>query len=550
MSVALRRALHVPLVAGWLLAIVAAPLVAQLSLLKARPADDTTRPRARTEETEGVDPDSPRAAVRDFERAARRGNWTEAARYVVVPAESASRAPELARRLAAVLDRHIEIRLDLLSPRAAGDTADGLSADREQIGRIPSAELGTQPVRLTRLEQPPPAHWVFAPRTIANIDGWYDELEDRWLRDRLPDWLFLAGPLQVQWWQWLAVLLFLPLVALLTFLLRPVLRAAVHALPITTERTAEVLVAVLGTPTLTVIAAFLLQQAAAPVLVTAAGRRVIGATVMALIIAALTWWVLRAVTVVVHLVPDADITTGRPGMRSALQLGGRVAKVLVVFAGIVAIFADFGYPVGTLLAGLGIGGIAVALGAQKTLEHFFGSVSIGIDQPLRVGDWVKIEEFEGEVEYIGLRSTRIRTLERTLISLPNGKLAEMRTENFAQRDRIRFFTLLGVEYTTPPAQLRAVRDALEAALRAHPGIWQDRVVVRIKEFAAYAINIEIMAWFVTSEVDDFRAAREAMLLRFLDLLAAHDVRLAYPTQTMQVIGTNPVATDAGAPPAP
>ena len=521
------------------LALTAPPVAAQLSLLKPKPATDTARARVRTEETEGVDPNSPRAAIRDFERAARRGNWDAAARFLAVPAESASRAPEFARRLAAVLDRHVEIRLDQLSPRAAGDTGDGLPPDREQVGRIPSAELGTQPVRLIRLESPPPAHWVFAPRTIANIDGWYDELEDRWLRDRLPDWFFLAGPLQVQWWQWLAVLLFLPLVGLLAFLMRPLLRAVVHALPITTEHGAEVLVAVLGTPTLTVIAALIFQLASSSVLVTVAGRRVIGSVVGALAIVAITWWSLRAVTVAVRLMPDAGIANGRPGMRSALQLGGRVTKVLIVFAGLVGAFANFGYPVGTLLAGLGIGGIAVALGAQKTLEHFFGSVSIGLDQPLRVGDWVKIEEFEGEVENIGLRSTRIRTLERTLISVPNGKLAEMRTENFAERDRIRLHAMLGVEYATSPDTLRTVRDALEQALRAHPGVWQERIVVRVREFAASAINIEVMAWFVTTEIDDFRAARESMLLRFLEILAAHQVRLAYPTQTMQVVGVPP-----------
>lgn len=520
-----------------MLATVALPAGAQLSLLKPKPTVDTTKPRARTEETEGVDPDSPRAAMREFERAARRGNWSAAARYLSVPPESASRAPELARRLSAVLDRHIELRLDQLSPRAAGDTADGLPPEREQIGRIPSAELGTQPVRLVRVESPPPAHWMFAPRTVANVDGWYDELEDRWLRDRLPDWLFLSGPLQVQWWQWFSVLLFLPLVGLLTFLLRPVLRAIVHALPITTERSADVLVAVLGTPTLTVIAALIFQMGASSVLVTVAGRRVIGSMVGALAILALTWWALRAVSASVKLIPDADAANGRPGVRSTVQLGGRVAKVLIVFAGVIGVFADFGYPVGTLLAGLGIGGIAVALGAQKTLEHFFGSVSIGIDQPIRVGDWVKIEDFEGEVENIGLRSTRIRTLERTLISVPNGKLAEMRTENFAERDRIRLFAILGVEYATPPAQLRAVRDALEATLRAHPGIWQERVIVRVREFGVYAINIEVMAWFVTREIDDFRSAREAMLLRFLEVLAANNVRLAYPTQTSLVGGT-------------
>ncbi|MBI3792507.1 MAG: mechanosensitive ion channel family protein [Gemmatimonadetes bacterium] len=512
------------------LAMAAAPAAAQLSLL--RSAQDTTRARARNDAPEGVDPDSPRAAIRAFQRSARRGDWEAAARWLVLPPEESGRGAELARRLAAVLDRHLEIRLDHLSPRAAGDTADGLPVEREEIGRIPSAEMGTQPVRLVRLESPPPPHWAFSPKTVQNVDAWYDELEDKWLRDRLPDWLFLAGPWQVQWWQWVAVLLFLPLVALLAALLRPVLRAGVHALPIASERTAQEIATTLGTPTLTVIAALLFQLATSSVLVTVAGQRVLGAMVGALVILALTWWALRAVTVTVRLIPDAEFSAGRPGVRSAVQLGGRVTRVFVVMVGLIGLFADFGYPVGTLLAGLGIGGIAVALGAQKTLEHFFGSVSLGLDQPIRVGDWVKIEDFEGEVENIGLRSTRIRTLERTLISLPNGKLAEMRTENFAERDRIRFHALLGVEYGTPPEKLRAVRDAFEQALRAHPNVWPDRVVVRIKEFGSYAIQIEVMAWFLTRDADQFRLWREAMLLRFLELLNQHQVWLAFPTQTV------------------
>ena len=521
-----------------------APLAAQLSILKPKPAGDSVRPRV--EEAEGVDPDSPRAAIRAFQRAARRGDWAEAAKWLAVPADSARNAPELARRLAAVLDRHTEIRPDALSPRAIGDTADGLPADRELIGRVPSAEMGTQPVRLIRLESPAPPHWAFAPRTVANVDAWYDELEDRWLRDRLPDWLFYSGPWQVQWWQWLAVLLFVPLVGLLTFLLRPLLRAAVHALPITTERSSDVLVSVLGSPTLTVIAALLMRVAATEVLVTVAGRRVIGSLIGGLLVVAVTWWALRAVTVVVLLLPESEFAAGRPGMRSAISLGGRVTKVLVVFAGIIAAFADLGYPVGTLLAGLGIGGIAVALGAQKTLEHFFGSVSLGLDQPIRVGDWVKIEEFEGEVEHIGLRSTRIRTPERTLISLPNGKLAEMRTENFAERDRIRFAVQLGVEYATPPASLRRLRDALEATLRAHPHVAQERVIVRVKELGAHAITIEVMAWFITQDADVFRGWREATLLDFLEVLTAHGVRLAYPVQTVQVVGEAPLSRGSGA----
>jgi hypothetical protein len=113
-----------------------------------------------------------------------------------------------------------------------------------------------------------------------------------------------------------------------------------------------------------------------------------------------------------------------------------------------------------VLAGLGIGGIAVAFGAQKTVENVFGSLAIAADQPLRVGDAVKIDDFSGTVERIGLRSTQVRTLDRSLITIPNGKLSDTRVESFAARDRIRFATLVSLAYGTTEAQVRRVLEGI------------------------------------------------------------------------------------------
>lgn len=159
--------------------------------------------------------------------------------------------------------------------------------------------------------------------------------------------------------------------------------------------------------------------------------------------------------------------------------------------------AQFDYPVGTLLAGLGIGGIAVALAAQKTVENLIGSVAIGIDKPFRVGDAVKIDDLEGTIEEVGLRSTRIRTAERSVVSIPNGKLADMRTESFAPRDRFRFSATVGLAYSTTAAQLEAIVGEIEAWFRAQPKIWKDTIYARFIELGESALNIEVMAWFVT-----------------------------------------------------
>jgi len=153
-----------------------------------------------------------------------------------------------------------------------------------------------------------------------------------------------------------------------------------------------------------------------------------------------------------------------------------MSKVAVLILAVIALLSAWGYSVASLLAGLGIGGLAVALAAQKTVENLFGAFSIGVDQPFREGDFVKVEDFVGTVEVIGLRSTKIRTLDRTLITLPNGKLSDMRLESFAARDRIRLACSLGLVYETTTAQMRQVLAELEKRLRAHPKIWPDAVV--------------------------------------------------------------------------
>jgi MscS family membrane protein len=210
-----------------------------------------------------------------------------------------------------------------------------------------------------------------------------------------------------------------------------------------------------------------------------------------------------------------------------------VARYFVV--GGLAILAAFGYPIGTLLAGLGIGGPAIAFGAQKSIENVFGSVSLAVDQPFRVGDFVRVDDFVGTVEDIGLRSTRIRTLDRTLISIPNGKLAEQRLESFEARDRMRLATTIGLTYSTTHAQMQNVLDGFERVLRNHPGIWPDAMVVRFKEFAASSLDIEIMAWFSVPTWADFQRCRQEVLLGFMQVVEEAGASFAFPTRTVHVV---------------
>jgi MscS family membrane protein len=161
-------------------------------------------------------------------------------------------------------------------------------------------------------------------------------------------------------------------------------------------------------------------------------------------------------------------------------------------------------------------------------------VSIGVDQPFRIGDWVNVGDVQGEIEGIGLRSTRIRTIDRTVVTIPNGSLAEARIENFGTRERIRFQAMIGLEYGTSAATIRAVRDDIEALLRGHPLTWPDRVQVRFSQFGPFSLDIELFCWLRTSQIDEFRTEREVLLLGIMDVVARHGASFAFPTQTLHL----------------
>jgi MscS family membrane protein len=196
--------------------------------------------------------------------------------------------------------------------------------------------------------------------------------------------------------------------------------------------------------------------------------------------------------------------------------------------------------VGSLVAGLGIGGVALALAAQKTVENLFGSLSIGVDQPFRVGDFIAVDTITGTVESIGLRSTRIRTLDRTLVTLPNGKLADMRIESFTSRDRIKLGCVLALDPGTSAAAVRAVVEGTRELLVAHPKIWPD-VSVALTKLGNASFDVEVQAWFQTTSWDEFLRLREETLLGVLDVVKKAGTKLAAPVDAASAGAPRPPA---------
>ena len=222
-------------------------------------------------------------------------------------------------------------------------------------------------------------------------------------------------------------------------------------------------------------------------------------------------------------------------LASLLPLTRKIATATVLAIGVVAVLNELGFQVASLLAGLGIGGIAVAFGAQKTVENVFGSLAIGVDRLFRVGDFVKVEDFARARRDHRDALDRFRTLDRTLITIPNGKLSDMRTETFAVRDRIRLFANLGLSYDTTAAQMREVIAGIEGALRAHPRIYPEGIGVRFNEFRDSSLNVEVMAWFQTASWDEFCLIRTEVFLQLMEIVERAGSSLAFPTRTVHLV---------------
>lgn len=502
----------------------ARPAAAQFGLGGSNTAPDSS-PAA-------VSPASPRAALQEFLRHANAGDWAGAAEFLAVPPGQRDRKEVLARRLKTVIEQRLVLDPGTLSPLISGDTLDGdLNGDR--IAELVGEGGREEPLRLIRLNGPP-VRWVFSQATVNQVDGWFEALGNSWVRERVPATLMREGPFNVYWWQWIGLGVAIPVLVLLAWLLGALLRNLLGRIA---RRTVndwdDVLLENLRGPFRLWAAALAGTPLFALLELNPRVGAFLVATTRGLALIALFWGLLRLIRIVQNRLQNAAWETGQGAQaRTLVPLLGNFLRVTLAIIALLVALAQFGYPVGTLLAGLGIGGIAVALAAQKTVEHLFGSVSLAADKAFRVGDWVRAGTTEGEVQRIGLRSTSFRTIDRTVVRVPNGRLADERIETFGERDRILLRTDIDLTYDTSPEQIEQIRNALEAALRAHPQIWADAVRVHVVAFTDSAIRLNIVSWFQTTDWNEFLRIRHDMFLQFMHIVRDKGASFAFPSRTV------------------
>jgi MscS family membrane protein len=482
--------------------------------------------------TDPLGRDNPHGTVLGFVRSATEENFEEAIRYFQ-PMPKGHRSTveqeeELASQLLTILnDRFPASVLDSISHDPQGRVENGLASDREKVSSS-SAISDSFSLELVRVDD---SHgnklWFISRETLDAVPEIYDSLRFPQIEKKLPRLLVKNRLLAMPLWQWLAIVLFAPIALALGWVIG--FAALEAAQRIRKARGLEPLprqpLSHIGPGTLLVAAIihyFFVFLIGTSLLYRQYYRRVI----WVFLAFAFYWGVTRITRRVAADIWKRLTDRNRLAERSLVALTRRVLDVAIFLVIALLILSSFGFNVTTALAGLGIGGLAIGLGAQKTFENLLGGISILTDRALVVGDPCKIGDRAGTVEDIGLRSTKLRTEDRTLVSIPNGTVATANLENFRFRDKILFRQLLRLRYDLAPDHVRYVLSELREVLKNHPKVDAASARATLLRMGENAIETEVYGYILERDYGQFLVVQEQLILQVMDVLEQTGAALA------------------------
>jgi len=479
--------------------------------------------------------ETPRGTVIGFIRAAQAESYDVAVQYFEARRSSVEREQELAQQLLAILNARFVGSLDSITNDATG--RQNGEPPREQVVVGGTRGLSESfPLYLVRVDVSRGAKvWLISRQTLDQVPEVYDSLRFPQLEKRLPKFLVKTRPLGMPLWQWISIVLFAPVALLFgwltAFLLRLCSRRIRGALGMGVQSSKPLRRwgpgVVLGA---VIIHYYFVYLIGASILY----RQYYRYLLLILLAMAFYWATTRFTYWISVRMWDQLTSRGRYAERSLVSLTRRVIDVAIFVVIGLFVLSKLDANVPAALAGLGIGGLAIGLGAQKTFENMMGGISILVDRAVLVGDACKIGDQRGIVEDIGLRSTTLRTEERTLVSIPNGTVATAILENFRLRDKILFRQALRLRYDLAPDHVRYVLEQLRQVLRRHGKVEEVSARVRLLKLGENAIEVELYAYILVREYREFLAVQEELILQAMDVLENSGAAVALPTQTTMV----------------
>jgi MscS family membrane protein len=510
------------------------PLPAQSPLSQILQGSSTATPSSKPLDQLGRD--TPYGTVFGFLQSAQTGDYSIAAQYLQMsPARRQAEGDAVAMKLNTAMNRAFAGSLRP-SRQPEGTPQEDVPLGRQRLGTMASGDVEAE-LELVRVTDPSAGRiWLISSDTLAKVPELYDQVEARQVETRLPQWAvkhqFAGMPL----WQWFALLLLLPVAAAAAWLLLVVLQIPLHWWARKHGHVELVRWRSVSAPAWllvgTVIHRILASYLGTPLL----PRHYYNQVAAVAVIIGANWILWRVIRWFLQRVRNRALAHGHSGTGSLMLLGERMIKALIVVMALFFILGVLGFNMSTALAGVGIGTLAVGFGAQQTIANLFGGVSVLGDEVIRVGDVCKFGDRTGTVEDIGLRSTRVRTEERTLLAIPNGTVATINVENLSRRDKILFKTVLGLHTDTSPDHLRYVLSEIRRVLSSNPKIETTTIRVRLIELTSSSINVELLCYVLTRDFNEFAEVREDLLLRIMKFVEDSGTNLASASQTLYLSG--------------
>jgi MscS family membrane protein len=471
-----------------------------------------------------LDRESPQSSVYAFLQAAHAHDYDKAAKYLdpgKLPSDQKLKnGPKLAQQLQQILDRDAQFDVASLSADTEGS--------RERVDSF-TVNGQTLDLELARTKLRSRVYvWLFSSDSVERIPQIVRLTSDSPVEKHLPDPLVSWKIVDTPAWRVLGlVLLALALAALSRLLSRFALLCSEPLLKRILPKVNRSVFAEFVGPLAMLLAVVLFRAGMIWLEPSPKLHLYLTRALTVLFFAALFW---LSVAVV-------NLSTGRlrvalrekhQGFYSVLPLASRITKLIILALMIVAVLSSWGYNTTTILAGLGVGGIAIALAAQKTIENLFGGVSIISDRPVSVGDYCKFGDKEGTVEDIGLRSTRLRAPDRTLVTVPNGQFSSMTIENISARDKLLFHFTLNLHRDTTPDQIRMLLTAIKKILTENPKLEAGAASVYLGNVGKESVDLEMSAYVLTRNGDEYTQIKQDLYLRILDVAEAAGTSVAPP----------------------
>jgi len=485
---------------------------------------------------DALDRGNPRSSIIGYLNAASEFNWEMAAEYLdlrnLPPEIEEIGGPELARQLNHVISRAVWLDQLSVSDSPEGLQGDDLPAFRDELMKV-KGEDEEVPIWLQRVPRPDGVMiWKLSNRSVARVPELYDFYSYPAWVEKIRSWFpadsSFLGLEAFKWFILIAIaLVFWPVYRLIGILLARLFSSPdkeIYPLIRNIFTGPGVLIAILLTLGMVV------DRLGAGAL----AQQVMNAqTLNTLAIV----WVLWAISNLVKTYQQEKLNrVGRPGAARLMQPLTTLVKILIFIFGLLFWLNNIGVNITTVLAGLGVGGLAVALALQRPIEDMMGALTIFSQASFRVGDFCRYGNEMGVVEDIGLRTTRLRTLTNTVVSIPNARIASVEVENISYRTKIRYWPTLRLRYDTTPDQLRSIMTGIKEALEQNEQVDEDPLRVRFTDFDDDALLIKVHSFVKTTDFAEFLGIAEEINIQIMEIVKSAGASFALPGRAIFMEG--------------